>query len=86
MIRHRTASRRSRSPRHFETQLTVSKQPGKEYYDFRAALMVRNNEGLTKTYNRFHDPDEAFARYHQAPRVARRRWTAPSSMPTAGPT
>ena len=26
--------------------------------DFRAALMVRNNEGLTKTYNRFHDPDE----------------------------
>ena len=26
--------------------------------DFRAALMVRNDEGLTKTYNRFHDPDE----------------------------
>jgi hypothetical protein len=32
--------------------------PGKEYYEFRAALMVRNNEGLTKTYNRFHDPNE----------------------------
>jgi hypothetical protein len=31
---------------------------GKEYYEFRAALMVRNNEGLTKTYNRFHDPEE----------------------------
>ena len=31
---------------------------GQEYYDFRANLMVRNNEGLTKTYNRFHDPDE----------------------------
>lgn len=31
---------------------------GKTYYEFRAALMVRNNEGLTKTYNRFHDPDE----------------------------
>ena len=31
---------------------------GQEYYDFRAALMVRNNEGLTKTYNRFHDPEE----------------------------
>src|SRR5260370_33853681 len=31
---------------------------GKAYYDFRAALMVRNNEGLTKTYNRFHDPGE----------------------------
>ena len=31
---------------------------GKEYYEFRAALMVRNDEGLTKTYNRFHDPEE----------------------------
>lgn len=31
---------------------------GKTYYEFRAALMVRNDEGLTKTYNRFHDPDE----------------------------
>jgi hypothetical protein len=31
---------------------------GKDYYEFRAALMVRNNEGLTKTYNRFHDPNE----------------------------
>jgi hypothetical protein len=31
---------------------------GQTYYDFRAALMTRNNEGLTKTYNRFHDPDE----------------------------
>ena len=31
---------------------------GKAYYGFRAALMVRNDEGLTKTYNRFHDPDE----------------------------
>jgi hypothetical protein len=31
---------------------------GKAYYDFRAALMVRNDQGLTRTYNRFHDPDE----------------------------
>ncbi|MXX08923.1 MAG: N-6 DNA methylase [Synechococcus sp. SB0667_bin_8] len=31
---------------------------GKNYYQFRAALMVENNEGLTKTYNRFHDPEE----------------------------
>ena len=31
---------------------------GHAYYDFRANLMVRNDEGLTKTYNRFHDPDE----------------------------
>jgi len=32
---------------------------GAAYYEFRAALMVKNNEGLTKTYNRFHDPDES---------------------------
>jgi hypothetical protein len=31
---------------------------GQAYYEFRAALMVRNDEGLTKTYNRFHDPNE----------------------------
>jgi hypothetical protein len=31
---------------------------GKAYYDFRAELMVRNDEGLTKTYNRFHDREE----------------------------
>jgi hypothetical protein len=31
---------------------------GQTYYEFRAALMIRNDEGLTKTYNRFHDPDE----------------------------
>ena len=31
---------------------------GRAYHDFRAALMVRNNEGMTRIYNRFHDPDE----------------------------
>ena len=31
---------------------------GRTYYEFRAALMVRHNEGMTKTYNRFHDPYE----------------------------
>jgi hypothetical protein len=31
---------------------------GKTYYEFRAALMIAHNEGLTATYNRFHDPDE----------------------------
>ena len=31
---------------------------GREYYEFRAALMVQNNEGLTKIYNRFHDREE----------------------------
>lgn len=33
-------------------------QVGLGYFAARADLMVRNNEGLTKTYNRFHDPDE----------------------------
>jgi hypothetical protein len=37
------------------------KDAGREYDEFRTALMVRNNEGLTKTYNRFHDPYESDA-------------------------
>lgn len=31
---------------------------GQTYYNPRAALMIRNNQGLTDTYNRFHDPAE----------------------------
>ncbi len=31
---------------------------GKEYYEYRAQLMISNNQGLTTTYNRFHDPEE----------------------------
>jgi hypothetical protein len=31
---------------------------GKEYYEYRAQLMLRNNQGLTDTYNRFHNPEE----------------------------
>ena len=30
---------------------------GEEYYKYRAKLMIRNSEGLTKTYKRFHDPE-----------------------------
>jgi hypothetical protein len=45
-------------PKTWETHPTLETS-GKTYYEFRAALMVRNNEGLTKTYNRFHNPDEA---------------------------
>ena len=29
------------------------------YHQFRSELMVANNEGLTSTYNRFHDPSES---------------------------
>ncbi len=32
--------------------------PGRVYHEHRARLMEENNEGLTKTYNRFHDPEE----------------------------
>jgi hypothetical protein len=31
---------------------------GERYHQFRAELMVANNEGLTSTYNRFHNPAE----------------------------
>ena len=31
---------------------------GKECFEFRANLMIHNDEGLTKTYNRFHDPED----------------------------
>jgi hypothetical protein len=41
-------------PKDFESNAGL-KHAGREYYDFRATLMVKNDEGLTKTYNRFHD-------------------------------
>ncbi len=47
-------------PEDFETDAKLE-TAGKEYYEFRAALMVKNNEGLTKTNNRFHDPNETSA-------------------------
>ena len=40
---------------------------GEAYYEHRAALMVLNDEGMTKTYNRFHDP------YEDDPEVQRLR-------------
>ncbi|WDD36300.1 class I SAM-dependent DNA methyltransferase (plasmid) [Nostoc sp. UHCC 0926] len=44
-------------PENWETNPTLE-AVGQEYYEYRAALMVRNNQGLTDTYNRFHDPEE----------------------------
>jgi N-6 DNA Methylase len=38
--------------------LSSLEQAGQQYYELRAALMVKNNEGLTATYNRFHDPED----------------------------
>ena len=31
---------------------------GEIYFELRSSIMVRNDEGMTKTYNRFHDPNE----------------------------
>jgi hypothetical protein len=31
---------------------------GNDYFEFRSKVMRVNNEGLTKTYGRFHDPEE----------------------------
>ncbi|MBI3269064.1 MAG: N-6 DNA methylase [Planctomycetes bacterium] len=47
-------------PPAWESSATLE-SAGRAYYDFRAALMVKNNQGLTATYNRFHDPDETDA-------------------------
>ena len=44
-------------PEDWETREALE-SVGDEYYRFRAELMIRNNEGMTKTYNRFHDPDD----------------------------
>ena len=45
-------------PEDLEIRPVRSRPPAGTTTSFRAALMVRNDEGLTKTYNRFHDPYE----------------------------
>ena len=44
-------------PKDWETNAELE-AIGKTYYHDRAELMVRNNQGLTDTYNRFHSPHE----------------------------
>jgi hypothetical protein len=41
-------------PRNFKTDLDLE-STGRAYHDYRAALMVARDEGMTKTYNRFHN-------------------------------
>jgi len=53
-------------PENFETHTTLE-IAGEAYHTFRANLMIERNEGLTKTYNRFH------ARGENAPDIARLR-------------
>ena len=44
-------------PREWTTNAALE-AAGEAYYSYRADLMARHDEGLTKTYNRFHDPHE----------------------------
>ena len=44
-------------PEKWETDANLE-QIGQTYYETRAQLMIENNQGLTDTYNRFHDPNE----------------------------
>ena len=44
-------------PAHESTRQSIE-AIGESYHQFRAELMVRNKEGLSSTYNRFHDPSE----------------------------
>ena len=44
-------------PNGWETNATLEAS-GQEYYEYRTQLMRDSNRGLTKTYNRFHDPKE----------------------------
>jgi hypothetical protein len=37
---------------------TILETTAREFFNFRAQLMQHNSEGLTATYNRFHDPEE----------------------------
>jgi hypothetical protein len=53
-------------PERFEESETLA-AAGEAYYNYRAELMVRTDKGLTKTYNRFHDPED------QAPDIQRLR-------------
>ena len=48
-------------PRPITAEKATIEAIGSKYFHFRSDLMVSNNEGLTKTYNRFHDPDERSA-------------------------
>lgn len=45
-------------------QAAALETAGQTYHDHRAALMVAANEGMTKTYNHFHDPEKRGAAIH----------------------
>ena len=53
-------------PRGWATHPTLE-AAGEACYEFRAQLMIDNDKGMTKTYNRFHDP------YENDPEIAKLR-------------
>jgi len=42
----------------FPEDLAVLESPGSAYHDYRSQIMLARQEGLTATYNRFHNPKE----------------------------
>lgn len=59
---------------------------GKAYYNFRAALIVRNDDGMPKTYNRASTPPMMTTPTSPSSGAYTPPWTVPSSLPTAGAT
>ncbi len=56
---------------------------GEAYYKHRRQIMLARLEGLTKTYNRFHDPKEVSADIAELRRLTS-KWIRRSLRPTAG--
>jgi hypothetical protein len=52
-----------------ESTRQILESIGERYHQFRSELMVSNNEGLTSTYNRFHDPSETNPELHKLRRL-----------------
>src|SRR5579859_715333 len=42
----------------FPENINTLNDIGERYYTYRQSIMLTRQEGLTKTYNRFHDPQE----------------------------
>jgi len=58
---------------------------GETYYTHRQTIMQTRQEGLTKTYNRFHDPTQTDP-ISKPSATSTSKWTPPSPPPTAGTT
>lgn len=43
----------------FPKIINLLERIGEKYYNYRQSIMLNRQEGLTKTYNRFHNPNEA---------------------------